>query len=170
MKLKLIGTILVATLMLSACSTPEKSEFATHADEETTILNLGDTAEITSMIGQYDLMIQSVKTLDEMNSKEPENDWLILVDYTITNTGDEEFELNDAYRATLFTVANDGHSSGNLLSVDAIVAEGPLAPGERYEGQFLFDHEKGQDYELIHNYGLAATEALWQFSITEEDK
>ena len=122
------------------------------------------------MIGQYDLMIQSVKTLDEMNSKEPENDWLILVDYTITKTGDEEFELNDAYRVTLFTMADEGHSFGNLLSVDAIVAKGPLAPGESYEGQFLFDHEKGQVFVLIHNDGLAATESLWQFSITDEDQ
>ena len=67
-------------------------------------------------------------------------------------------------------MADEGHSSGNLLSVDAIVAEGPLALGESYEGQFLFDHEKGQDFELIHNVGLAVTEALWQFSIAEKEQ
>ena len=122
---------------------------------------LGDTAEITAAFGHYAITIDAVRISDNFDGMEPENEWVYLVDYTLTNTGVETFDLNKAYKATLFTMADGGHSSGNLLTVDALVAEGPLDPGEHYNGQFLFDHEAGQNFELVHNYGLAATEALW---------
>lgn len=173
MRIKPLGILQAAILLLGACSNTnqiEDIESATHADDDTEIMTLGDTAEITAIFGHYDLTIDAVHISDDLNGKEAENAWVYLVDYTLTNTGKETIEFKETYKATLLTMADGGHSSGNLLSVNALVAEGPLDPDESYNGQFLFDHEEGQKFELVHNYGSAATEALWQFSIEDANQ
>lgn len=65
------------------------------------ILSIGDTAAVESTVGEYDISLDSVQLLDELEECSSENGNYVLVDYIVTNTGDETLEANDIYNAKL---------------------------------------------------------------------
>lgn len=107
--------------------------------------------------------------MDELEECSSENGNYVLVDYIVTNTGDETLETNDIYNAKLSNPEEEhGGSKGNAFYYESIVAEGAIEPGESFEGQFIFDYDITDQYRLIHNFALPATEITWILQLMKQ--
>src|SRR5699024_5702083 len=138
----LAGIILMSPLFLLACVSTETEEnpqedaveetAPTHNEES---LRLGDTAEIESNLGNYEMTVHSFETYEEFEDVEPSSGLFVLINYSVKNTGDEPIEANDIYNGQLEAINNE--ENPNLSRENSfhfsITAEGEIAPGEDYD-------------------------------------
>src|SRR5690606_29357905 len=59
-------------------------------------LKIGDTGQIESTLGKYEITIDSIKKEDEIDGRAPQADYFFVTDVTIKNIGDSSIEAEDA--------------------------------------------------------------------------
>ncbi len=184
--MKAIGITLLAGSLLVACN----SEEGTDTSEDTTgsgggmasdlefndqlDLGIGDTAQISSNQGAYEITIHSVKREEEVDGETSMFDYMIVVDVTVKNIGDE---VIDAYnpigildQTDRLESSGSGDFSRDFPSVDEI--SGDLGPGEEIKGQALFDMYQNEEQFIRISPGLIAAggvynEVVWTFTEDE---
>ncbi|WP_117168161.1 hypothetical protein [Paraliobacillus sediminis] len=133
------------------------------------VLSLGETGQVESTIGDYEVTVESFQILDEFEDEKSLDEVFILVNFSLTNIGEEVIQGEDVYRAKIFNNGDIGY--GNISDFESVeILKGEIGLGETVEGQFLFDQENSDYYELIVNYALStvATELTWRFDADEK--
>ncbi|WP_413377891.1 hypothetical protein [Alkalihalobacillus sp. 1P02AB] len=137
-------------------------------------LGIGDTAQISSNQGAYEITIHSVKREEEVDGETSMFDYIIVVDLTVKNIGDEVLDAYNPIGVLDQTARLEGSGSGDFSkdfpSIDAI--SGDLEPGEEIKGQALFATKQNGEQFIRIKPGLIAAdgvynEVVWTF--TEEE-
>ncbi|MGN8645405.1 hypothetical protein ACTNEO_04835 [Gracilibacillus sp. HCP3S3_G5_1] len=181
-RLTFIG--LLVSLALIACSSEEESnqaidensEVSQENDEETVeaedkeVLSLGETGEVTGILGNYEITVNSFEILDEIEGEPSLMEVLVLVNFEVTNIDDVPIVGKDIYNGMLFD--DDDTSQENLYDFESIkmLTEEEIQPGETVEAQMLFDQNNSDYYELVFNFGALesnATILTWRFDADE---
>ncbi|MGN8645410.1 DUF4352 domain-containing protein [Gracilibacillus sp. HCP3S3_G5_1] len=133
-------------------------------------LSLGETGEVTGILGNYEITVNSFEILDEIEGEPSLMEVLVLVNFEVTNIDDEPIVGKDIYNGMLFD--DDDTSQENLYDFESIkmLTEEEIQPGETVEAQMLFDQNNSDYYELVFNFGALesnATILTWRFDAEE---
>ncbi len=133
-------------------------------------LSLGDTAEINSGSGDYEITVNSFELLDEFEGEQPTRDTFILVEFEVENIGDSPIVAEDIYGATIFDT--EELSAENTFHYDSIDVFGDeeIQPGETKEGKYVFSHTESDTYFLHINFGIldsVATNVIYDLPVEE---
>ncbi|MEY8749545.1 DUF4352 domain-containing protein [Alkalicoccobacillus gibsonii] len=144
--------------------------------EDQTDLSIGDTAKIETTISEYEVTLDAVEFMDELEGEAVQSqfDTLVLADVTIKNLSEESIDISDSMG--IFEITTSIESSGypdvaaHFSGVDKF--SGKLNPNEEASGQMLFEEINGEHHYLRVTPGLTASnavknEATWVFE--EED-
>ncbi|QGH34099.1 hypothetical protein GI584_08730 [Gracilibacillus salitolerans] len=171
---------LVLAIVLIGCSSDEESSQPTNnedkVDEETTdsesedVLRLGETGEVSGVLGNYEITVNSFEILDEIEGEPSLMEILVLVHFEVTNIDDLPIVGKDVYNGRLFNDENT--SQGNLYDFESVkmLTEEEIQPGETVEAEMLFDQDNSDYYELVFNFGALesnATILTWRFDANE---
>ncbi|MBB5147057.1 hypothetical protein HNQ35_002274 [Cerasibacillus quisquiliarum] len=58
-------------------------------------LKLGDTGKFDTTLGTYEMTVESAKLLEELDGKEAQFDYLILIDLKLKNTSNHDLDVDD---------------------------------------------------------------------------
>lgn len=137
-------------------------------------LAIGDTGQLTSNTGTFEITVNDVEILDEFEGEPSALDLLVLFDITLENTGNESFDADDTVNSLELSESEEtgGSSQVYLDELDGI--EGDLAPGDSISGEMLFDAVEADAYYLKITGGLIASgavhnEVMWSFERSEAE-
>lgn len=119
-------------------------------------LNLGDLGRIETSLSTYEVTLDGVEFLEELEGQESQMDTFIIADVTIKNTSSEPIDIYDAL--TIFEVSTDAVGGGYGLRSESYegveVFKGELEPSEKRSGQLLFENVSGEQHFLKVREGL----------------
>ncbi len=140
-------------------------------------LSIGDTAEISTNTGEYEVTINSVLKMDEVDDRPSQLGFFILADVTVKNIGDQGLQAEDTIDILELTYNLDATGSGgdnsqHFDSIDGL--SGEIESGEEMTGELIFE---AHDYEELYirvNSGLVASgavhnNAVWKFDVSEAE-
>ncbi|SFM22860.1 protein of unknown function [Gracilibacillus orientalis] len=163
-KIILAITSLIVLLGLAACNSDEEAteEESTNTENETSndesndeeYLNLGDTAEIQSVVGDYNITVNSFELLDEFEGSQPSRDTYILVQFEVENIGDSPIVAEEIYGATIFDTEELSAESAYHYDSIEVFGDEEIQPGETKEGEYIFSHTESNSYTLHINYAM----------------
>ncbi|SFM22766.1 protein of unknown function [Gracilibacillus orientalis] len=146
---------------------PEDSE---STSEE--YLSLGETGEVTSVMGDYEVTVQSFEILDELEGREPYLDEFVLVKFEVGNIGDTVIVGEDLLSVKLFDDNELGEDIIYDLDTVNMLDEEEIHPGESKETEMVFEQDQSESYELVFNFGALesnATNVSWKFNADEAE-
>ncbi len=137
-------------------------------------LSIGDTAFLGSTTGDFEMTLNNVEIMDELDGEPSALDVLVLIDMTITNTGSQSFNSYDTANILRLSNTEDGGGSSQFEHDKVDLFNGDIEPGETMEGQLIFDASDSDSYYLKVNSGLIAAgavynEATWTFDESEAE-
>ncbi|KGA96957.1 hypothetical protein AJ85_17290 [Alkalihalobacillus alcalophilus ATCC 27647 = CGMCC 1.3604] len=143
--------------------------------EDQVDLIIGDTAQIASTIGEFEISIDSVEyTEEQIDGEGSLFDAWIIADITVTNIGETVLAPDNTIGVLEITSNLDGSGapdySSQFDSIDGL--EGELQPGETVSGQALFVIRDREEQYIRVNSGLVAAggvknNAIWTFETSE---
>ncbi|KMK74524.1 hypothetical protein AB990_20210 [Alkalihalobacillus pseudalcaliphilus] len=137
-------------------------------------LGIGDTAQISSNQGAYEITIHSVKHEEEIEGNSSMFDSFIVVDLTVKNIGEATIDAYDPVNILDQTYSLDSSGSNDFStdfeSIDSI--SGELQPGEEVTGQAVFHIDTSEEQFIRVQPGLIAADgvyndAVWTFTEDE---
>ncbi|WP_194842169.1 DUF4352 domain-containing protein [Gracilibacillus salitolerans] len=142
----------------------ETSDNENNSEEQ---LSLGDSTEVQTPSGDYELTVNSFEFLDDFEGEQPDRDTFVLVQFEVKNISDSPIVAEEIYEAILFDA--DDISSDYIISNSSVdvFGEEEIQPGETKEGEFLFSHNESDSYILHFNYGFLesiATNVTYELS------
>ncbi|WP_163582478.1 DUF4352 domain-containing protein [Gracilibacillus saliphilus] len=143
----------------------------TSQDEESSneILGLGDTGTVEGILGNYEVTVTSFQILDEFEDEQPLREKFILVNFEVTNIGEEIVVGEDIYRARLYDDSDlSKENTSYFESVNTLDED--IEEGESMEAQMIFDLNESEYYELVFNHGASesnVTVLTWRFDAEE---
>ena len=153
---------------ISSEESSEKESVSHDSTAEGEVLRLGETGTVESTIGEYEITVESFEFVDEVEGESSLMELFVLVDVSVTNTGDQTLLGEDINSAALFN--QEGITQENTLYYESIeLLKGEMAPGESMQGQLLFHQSSSDYYDMVFNYGLetVSTELTWRFDAEE---
>lgn len=150
--------------------TSESISKNTEKSEDQDFLSLGETGEFTTVMGDYELTVNSFEILDEIGEEEPFSEEFLLVHFEVENIGDSPIIGDDINSATLFVDENLG--SELVFGIEGVnmLDQTEIQPGEKKEAEIVFDYNASDSYELTFNFGALesnATVLTWKFDREE---
>ena len=150
----------------------ESNDGNSSATEQNSDLGLGDTALIESVLGDFEVTIESFEIHETLNGEKSEYDdhVFMIVDFTVNNVGDEILKGDEISRPTLFT--EEGDRSSNLRSEESINhLKEELQAGEEDSGQMIFQTYDSNNFEINFGYGmtLKTDDVIWKISRNESN-
>ncbi|MEK4563629.1 hypothetical protein MKX54_02920 [Alkalihalobacillus sp. FSL R5-0424] len=154
-------------------SSPNLGEGTT---EDQLDLRIGDTGQIETSLNMFELTVNSVEMLDDINGETPEREKLILTDVTLKNLSDTTMDISEALDVIEITVNLEGSGSPDFAkyyeSVETL--EGQLESEEEIKGQLVFEENVRDEYFIRVSEGLIAAggaknQAIWTFTREEAE-
>ncbi|WP_163582479.1 DUF4352 domain-containing protein [Gracilibacillus saliphilus] len=132
-------------------------------------LSLGETGTVESVVGDYEVTVNSFEYMDEIEGESSNKEFFIVVDYTVKNIGTEKINGEDIYGADLFD--ENGSRGGNISFFESVnMLEGTIDVNEAKSGELLFDGRESEYYDLVFNFGALesnATRLTWRLNADE---
>ncbi|GIN93751.1 hypothetical protein J22TS1_48020 [Siminovitchia terrae] len=124
-------------------------------------LKLGDTAQIEDTLGKYEVTMESIKQVPDINGEGPQLEKLFIADITVKNIGDTTIEAKDVMDNFMF--ADEKETSGfpdeaKFFGMEEI--KGELQPGKTITGKAVFDSYGNDTYYIFIDVGLVASKAV----------
>ncbi|QQZ10431.1 DUF4352 domain-containing protein [Heyndrickxia vini] len=150
-------------------SVPSSGDFKDQTD-----LKLGDTGQVESTVGKYEITIHSVKMIDEIDGQSPSLDHFFVVEVTVKNIGNKPIDAIEPIKTLELTSNPDGGGNGDdssfYKSINALT--GVIEPGKSVSGEAVFQEMDAKTYYLRTNVGLIAAKAVknkttWTFEKSE---
>ncbi len=139
-------------------------------------LRIGDTAQISSNLGEYEITINSLEKKDEVDGEASMFDYFILAEVTIKNISAEEIKVENPVGILELNHDIEGSGSGDYSEHFDSVEEmqGSLAPDEEITGEVLFEARDSEEMYIMVNSGLIASggvhnNAIWTFDVSEAE-
>ncbi|MEN0642150.1 hypothetical protein MKY91_03090 [Alkalicoccobacillus gibsonii] len=154
-------------------SSPNLGEGTT---EDQLDLRIGDTGQIETSLNMFELTVNSVDMMDDINGETPEREKLILTDVTLKNLSDTMMDISEALDVMEITVNLEGSGSPDFAkyydSVETL--EGQLESEEEIKGQLVFEENVRDEYFIRVSEGLIAAggaknQAIWTFTKDEAE-
>ncbi|WP_440896935.1 DUF4352 domain-containing protein [Amphibacillus sp. Q70] len=126
------------------------------------VLSLGETGVMMTNLGDYEVTPTAFRYASEMGEddpkKEPSSDTFVIIDFTITNIGDEIIDTESIVFASILEVTGQGGDSAyeGFESIDNFADE--IDTDETVEGQMIFDSALSEEYEL--SFGSAYIDSM----------
>lgn len=143
-------------------------------EEDQKDLKLGDTGKVETVLGTYEVTLDSGELVGpELDGEETYDDDLILLDITIKNIDDDSIEIEDAVSGLV--VADELESGGSFDGAEDFDSiekfTGTLNPGEEESGQLITDVVNSNTYYLMQDPGNvsagATNQVIWTFEAEE---
>ncbi|WP_170226745.1 hypothetical protein, partial [Cerasibacillus quisquiliarum] len=111
-------------------------------------LQLGDTGKFDSTLGTYDMTVKSAELLKELDGKEAQFDYLILINLSIKNTSNHDLDAEDLMYSMEVTHGLEKSGFGDASAAFDSVEEltGTIQPGEELSGQFITEVYEADEY------------------------
>lgn len=162
----------VETEIENELDTSSSSEF-----DDQTDLKIGDTGQMDSTLGKFEITIKSIKQVDSLDGEVSMFDHIFIADVTVKNIGDTPIDARDII--TSLEITDDLEGSGSedtsehFMSVNAL--NGTIAPGESLDGEAVYEARDSDTYYIRVVSGLIASgavknEATWTFNNNEVEK
>ncbi|MEK4563624.1 DUF4352 domain-containing protein [Alkalihalobacillus sp. FSL R5-0424] len=144
--------------------------------EDQVDLSIGDTAIVETTISKYEVTLDAVEFMDELEGEAVQSqfDTLVLADVTIKNLSDESIDISDSMGIFEITTSIEGSGYSDVAAHFSGVDKfsGELNPNEKASGQMLFEEINGEHHYLRVTPGLTASnavknEATWVFTEDE---
>ncbi|MEY8749547.1 DUF4352 domain-containing protein [Alkalicoccobacillus gibsonii] len=154
-------------------SSPNLGEGTT---EDQLDLRIGDTGKIETSLNMFELTVNSVEMMDDINGETPEIDKIILTDVTLKNLSDTTMDISEALDVIEITSMLEGSGFPDFSqyydSVETL--EGQLESGEEIKGQLVFEENESDEYFIRVSEGLIAAggaknQAIWTFTKDEAE-
>ncbi|WYP27066.1 DUF4352 domain-containing protein [Alkalihalobacillus sp. FSL W8-0930] len=149
-------------------SSPNLGEGTT---EDQLDLRIGDTGQIETSLNMFELTVNSVEMMDDINGETPEIDKIILTNVTLKNLSDTTMDISEALDVIEITSMLEGSGFPDFSkyydSVETL--EGQLDSGEEIKGQLVFEENESDEYFIRVSEGLIAAggaknQAIWTFA------
>lgn len=151
-KLMMVGTILLLILGLSGCGETVSTD---EDGNEKTEFSISETANVNDT----KIRINSVTRIDSecaweydgecQSYTEPENDFFLVIDVTIENTGSDELTISSIMS---FDLRDSNGEKGSYAYLDAVTSQldGTLMVGDILKGQIAFDVKDSESYNFYY--------------------
>ena len=136
-------------------------------------LQLGDTGKFDSTLGTYDMTVKSAELLKELDGKEAQFDYLILINLSIKNTSNHDLDAEDLMYSMEVTHGLEKSGFGDASAAFDSVEEltGTIKPGEELSGQFITEvYDADKYYFRILSGTVAAggsNQVIWTIPADE---
>ncbi|WP_054950895.1 DUF4352 domain-containing protein [Numidum massiliense] len=117
-------------------------------------LKIGETGLIESAVGKNEITLNSAKYANKVGDEEPFEDVFLILDVTVKNVGDKNFDASEVQGSKVFTEEKIAYDNQADLVKGIKALKGDLAPGKSASGELLFDIEKTGNYRLVFGEGL----------------
>ncbi|SFL93840.1 hypothetical protein SAMN04487943_105175 [Gracilibacillus orientalis] len=183
-KILLIAILFTMSVVIMACSSDEadsveenvesdgETEEQSDGDEntlydESNLLSLGQSGSIEATNSSYEVTVESFEVLNDIVGQQSSEEVYILLDYQITNTGEEAIQGLAVTEGNLFNAA--GAKGLSVTSYDFIsIPDTEIKPGESAAAQILFEQEESDEYyDFIYNFGSSDGELVWRLNADE---
>ena len=156
---KLIMSIVAILLIVSVtgCTTTKSTDQKGNTKTSFTVNE-------TAIVNKTKLKINSIKKLTkecayEYDGKcysynEPENDYFIIIDITIENTGDEEQSISSILQFELKDPDGEKQSQEYMLEAIKSSLDGSIMANDTLKGQIAFDVKDKEYYNLYYQDSL----------------
>ncbi|HEY4602316.1 MAG TPA: DUF4352 domain-containing protein [Cerasibacillus sp.] len=136
-------------------------------------LKLGDTGKFDTTLGTYEMTVESAELLEELDGKEAQFDYLILIDLKLKNTSDHDLDVDDIMTSLEVTDNLEGSvffdASPSFDSVEVLT--GTIQPGEEISGQFITEAYEADEYYFREDPGNVAAggsnQVIWTIPADE---
>ncbi|MFD1017676.1 DUF4352 domain-containing protein [Thalassobacillus hwangdonensis] len=135
---------------------------------EQTTLNMGETAELSTTVGDFSLTLTNAQEKTEIDGEQSQREIFVVTEWEVKNTSEEPIEISETIGA--IKLFNDIRISGAawILLEDDEEWSGELKPGESETGELLFEIEDTENYSVGMNYASsesAPRKVMWNFTV-----
>ncbi|THG88623.1 hypothetical protein AJ85_01905, partial [Alkalihalobacillus alcalophilus ATCC 27647 = CGMCC 1.3604] len=137
-------------------------------------LGIGDTAQISSNIGAYEITLNSVSQTEEVDGKSSPLSHFIIMNLTIKNIGEQALDAYDT--VSVLHQNNDVEGSGaadySHLYESVEGFEGSIEPGQEVTADAIYNARDGNEQFLFINPGLIAAKGVYNdvvWTFTEDE-
>lgn len=149
----------------------DKSGSSSGEFEDQIDLKIGDTGQVETTLGKYEITIESIKEVEDIDGKSPMLDRFFIAEVKLKNIGDTAIDARDAMDNIEITEDLDGSGysdySPHFSNTKALT--GTVEPGDSVSGQAVFEgYEEDTHYIRVVSGLLAAgavkNDVRWTFT------
>ncbi|MFD1017673.1 DUF4352 domain-containing protein [Thalassobacillus hwangdonensis] len=149
---------------------PEEEQDSETEDEseKSMELQMGETAELKTTIGEFNLTLVNAKKEEEIEGEQSQLDTFVVTEWEVENASDEPMEIADMVSALDMYAGKDDTGRGWILLENQEAWEGTLEPGEKATGELLFELYNSDTYYAGMEYASNDSDlksVMWKFSI-----
>ncbi|MFD1017675.1 DUF4352 domain-containing protein [Thalassobacillus hwangdonensis] len=178
---------MIISLLVAGCNSNEDAQSNANSEEEVsqssedyseeselkvekTNLNMGETAELSTTVGDFSLTLEDAEEKTEIDGQQSQLDIFVLTEWKVENISEEPIEVNDAIGG--LHLYNEMRGSGTwwILLENDEEWKGELQPGESATGELKFEIEDTEEYSAGMEYASADSElkeVMWNFTIED---
>lgn len=156
--------------------TDETSNISGGEFEDQIDLRVGDTGQIADTIGEFEVTLNTVESIDEVDGEQSPLDIYILASVTVKNIGESTLDSNNIIDSFEITHNLEGSGYGDYShrfeDVNEII--GNIEPGEEVDGELIFTATDAENLFIRINSGLVTSGAvknqtIWTFDKSEAE-
>lgn len=114
----------------------------------------------------HTVIINSVRTTVESGFSEPDNDFILLIDMTIENTGNDSHSVSSIFGFEL-QGSDDYMYDQDYFADTKGGLEGEIAPGSKLRGEIAFDVPELEFYSLLYSHDLFADSITFRIAASD---
>ncbi|MEN0642153.1 DUF4352 domain-containing protein [Alkalicoccobacillus gibsonii] len=137
-------------------------------------LKIGDSGSVETTLATYQVTLDGLEIVEQMNGVEPEMEVFVVADVTIKNVGENTIDINDSLLIWDISQRDEGGSYSERSQVYDVLDpfDGELEPGEEQTGQLLYENYDSEEHFIRVREGLLSSSAVknkvtWSFSKEE---
>lgn len=140
------------------------------SDVDQTSLRMGETAELSTTVGDFSLTLQSAEEKTEIDGQPSQREIFVLTEWKVENISEEPIEINDAIGGLHLYSELRGSGTWWILLENDEEWVGELQPGESATGELKFEIEDTEEYSAGMEYASSDSElkeVMWNFTIED---
>lgn len=139
---------------------PAAAEPPSPEKQEPETLTLGDTVKFDELL----ITLNGVRTSEGEEFFSPNNDFFLILDITIENTGDKAEIISSMLQMSLYDADAYSYNQMFLMDLKGSV-DGEVAPGRKMRGELAFDVPASEYYEFVFEKPFTTGQAIWKFEV-----
>lgn len=180
----MVGLISICSGILIACSSDDTDQTGNVAKTNNQIekeqstkskgtpkdqenLKIGDTATIESTLGKFEVTLESVKGVKEIDGEESLLDNLLITQLTVKNVGEKAFNtMNQIDTLEMVTnIEGEGSPDDSAHFESLKKLTGSLEPGDSVSGEAVFEAYDSDEYLLMTKRSYRAGNTVYNNAV-----
>lgn len=177
--IKLSLLLLLTLLFVVACGESNDDKNNDNSDDgnedSEEVLGLNDTGTLETNLGDFEVTPTAIEIQESIDGETPVNDGynFVIIDVIIENIGETTLEAKDIAESTTIVIISDEPRTSTVQShydfPENKITE-DLKPGDKAEGQLLFEVKPSEYYDLTYGNGLpsfVSNKVTWRIDSDE---